>query len=266
VEGIDIGAYFGHYGLNIIGSILILFIGLKVAKYVKKITVKRLMGRENVDETLLKFAADILYFLVAVVVVLAALTNIGVNVTSFIAILGAVGLAIGLALKDSLANIGASVLILVFRPFKIGDFIDAGGVTGTVEEINLFSTALKTADNKAIIVPNGSIVGGAITNFSAKETRRVDMVFGIGYDDDLKKAKEILVRIANEDERVLKDPAPFVAVSELADSSVNFVVRLWVKSSDYWGVHFDTIEKVKCTFDAEGITIPYPQLDVHTKQ
>jgi len=252
------------YAIKIVVSLLIFFVGKKLASWATKISLN-LMKRSNVDETLSKFFSNIIYGLLIVVVVLAALSNLGINTTSFVAILGAAGLAIGLAFKDTFANIGAGVLIVFFRPFKIGDFIQASGEMGTVEEINLFSTMMKTGDNKQVIIPNSSIVGGNITNFSTKDTRRVDFVFGIGYDDDLKLAKSTLEEIVSSDERSLDEPAPFVAVSELADSSVNFVVRVWVKSEDYWGVYFDTIEKVKLTFDEKGISIPYPQMDVHTK-
>jgi small conductance mechanosensitive channel len=189
-----------------------------------------------------------------------------VETTSFIAILGAAGLAVGFALQGSLSNFAAGVMLIIFRPFKSGDFIEAGGTIGVVEAIQIFNTVLRTPDNKMVIVPNSNITGGNITNYSAKEDRRIDMVFGIGYDDDLKKAKEILERLISEDSRILKDPAPTVAVSELADSSVNFVVRPWVKTSDYWAVYWDFTEKVKLTFDAEGISIPYPQQDVHMHQ
>ncbi len=252
------------YALKIVISLLIFFIGKKLAFWISSIFLK-LMQRSNVDETLSKFFSNIVYGLLIVVIVLATLSNLGINTTSFVAILGAAGLAIGLAFKDTFANIGAGVLIVFFRPFKIGDFIQASGEMGSVEEINLFSTILKTGDNKQIIIPNSSIIGGNITNFSTKDTRRVDFVFGIGYDDDLKLAKSTLEEIVSSDERSLKEPAPFVAVSELADSSVNFVVRVWVKSEDYWGLYFDTIEKVKLTFDEKGISIPYPQMDIHTK-
>ncbi len=252
------------YALKIVISLLIFFIGKKLASWISSIFLK-LMQRSNVDETLSKFFSNIVYGLLIVVIVLATLSNLGINTTSFVAILGAAGLAIGLAFKDTFANIGAGVLIVFFRPFKIGDFIQASGEMGSVEEINLFSTILKTGDNKQIIIPNSSIIGGNITNFSTKDTRRVDFVFGIGYDDDLKLAKSTLEEIVSSDERSLKEPAPFVAVSELADSSVNFVVRVWVKSEDYWGLYFDTIEKVKLTFDEKGISIPYPQMDIHTK-
>lgn len=251
------------YGLRVIGSILIFIIGKKVAAWLSVFIVK-MMNKSNVDETLSKFASNIIYGLMVVVVVLAALSNLGVETTSFVAILGAAGLAIGLAFKDTFANIGAGFLLIFFRPFKVGDFIEGGGAVGVVEEINLFSVMMKTGDNKQIIVPNGNMIGGNIINYSAKDTRRVDFVFGIGYDDDIKLAKETLLEIINADERVLKEPAePMVAVSELADSSVNFVVRAWAKSGDYWGVYFDTLEKVKLVFDEKGISIPYPQMDIH---
>jgi len=252
------------YAVKIVVSLLIFFVGKKLASWGTNICVK-LMQRANMDETLAKFLSNIIYGLLLVVIVLAALSNLGINTTSFVAILGAAGLAVGLAFKDTVANIGAGVLLIFFRPFKVGDFIQAAGETGIVEEINLFSVMMKTGDNKQIIIPNSSIIGGNITNFSAKDTRRVDFVFGIGYDDDLKLAKATLQEIIDSDERVLKDPATFVAVSELADSSVNFVVRAWVNSSDYWGVYFDTLEKVKLTFDERNISIPYPQMDIHTQ-
>lgn len=257
-------SYITLYGFKIIGAIVIFYVGKKIAKIITALMVK-VMERSNVDETLRKFLDDIIYGLLIVFVVLAALNNLGVNTTSFVAILGAAGLAVGLAFKDTFANIGAGVLLIVFRPFTVGNFIQAAGESGVVEEISLFSVKMKTGDNKQIIIPNSGIIGGNITNFSAKDTRRVDFTFGIGYDDDLKLAKATLEEIINADERVLKDPAAFVAVSELADSSVNFVVRAWVNSGDYWGVYFDTLEKVKLTFDEKKISIPYPQMDVHTQ-
>jgi len=257
-----IAGFLTVYGLRLVGSILIFYIGKKVAKFLTDFTKKR-MDQAEVDPTISKFLSNLIYGGLLLFVILAALSNLGVNTTSFIAVLGAAGLAVGLAFQGTLSNIGAGVLLIFFRPFKVGDFISAAGEMGVVEEINLFSVLLKTGDNKQIIVPNSSIIGGNIVNFSAKETRRVDWTFGIGYDDDLKLAKTTLEEIVSSDERVLKDPAPFVAVSELADSSVNFTVRAWVKSGDYWGVYFDTIEKVKLTFDEKGISIPYPQLDIH---
>ena len=251
------------YIINIVVSLIIFIVGKYFAKMATNIT-KKILTKSNINETLVNFLGNVIYGLLLVVVVLAALSNLGVETTSFVAILGAVGLAVGLAFQSTLSNISAGVMIVIFRPFSIGNFIEAGGVAGTVEELNLFNTVFKTADNKVIIVSNSNIIGGNITNYSLKETRRVDFVFGIGYDDDLKLAKQTLQDIMNKDSRILKDPAPFVAVGELADSSVNFTVRVWVKSAAYWAVHFDTIEEVKLTFDKQGISIPYPQLDVHT--
>ena len=254
--------YASEYSLKIVAAIAIFVIGKWAVKRLTALS-KKLMEKANIDQTLVEFAESLIYFVLLLVVVLASLNTLGVNTTSFIAIFGAAGLAIGLALQGSLANIGAAVLIIVFRPFKVGDFVEAGGATGTVEDVNLFSTIIAPLDNRTIIVPNSSIVAGNITNFSKKSQRRVDHVFGIGYDDDLKLAKETLVDIMKADSRILAEPAPFVAVSELADSSVNFTFRAWVKNEDYWDVYFDTIEKVKLTFDEKGISIPYPQIDVH---
>lgn len=255
--------YTSEYGLKIISALLIFIIGKWAVKKVTTIG-KSLMMRAKVDQTLVEFGESLIYFVLTLMVVLASLNALGINTTSFIAVFGAAGLAIGLALQGSLANIGAAVLIIVFRPFKVGDFVEAGGATGTVEDVNLFSTIIAPLDNRTIIVPNASIIGGNITNYSNKPNRRVDHVFGIGYDDDLKLAKETLMEIMTSDKRVLADPAPFVAVSELADSSVNFVFRAWVETDDYWDVYFDMLETVKLTFDAKGISIPYPQMDIHT--
>ena len=251
------------YALNFIYSVAIFVIGKYVAKILTSF-FKRFLEKSNVNETLKLFLGNVIYGLLLIVVVLAALNKLGIQTTSFVAILGAIGLAVGLAFQSTLSNISAGVMIIIFRPINIGDFVEAAGVAGTIEEINLFNTIMKTADNKVIIAANSNVIGGNITNYSKKETRRVDFVFGIGYDDDLKLAKETLLNIVEKDSRILKDPAPFVAVKELGDSSVNFVVRAWVKSADYWGVHFDTIEKVKLTFDKKGISIPYPQMDIHT--
>ena len=257
--------YISTYSLKIVAALAIFIIGKMV---IKKITafIKHLMIQAKVDKTIVEFAESLVYFILLLVVVLASLNTLGINTTSFIAIFGAAGLAIGLALQGSLANVGAAVLIIVFRPFKVGDFISAGGATGTVEDVNMFSTIIAPLDNRTVIVPNASIIAGNIVNFSMKENRRVDHVFGIGYGDDLKMAKETLLQIMRDDERVLADPEPFVGVGELGDSSVNFTFRAWVKSDDYWAVHFDMLEKVKLTFDEKGISIPFPQLDVHTKQ
>ncbi len=251
------------YGGQIVLALLIFFIGKKAARWLTDFTVKSLSKTDQIDKTLEGFLSSVIYGVLLVLVVLSALGQLGVETTSFIAILGAVGLAVGLAFKDTLSNISAGVMIIIFRPIKVGEFVEAGGATGTVEEVNIFNTMIKTGDNKVIIVANSRVIGGNITNYSRKETRRVDLVFGIGYDDDLKLAKETLLEILNSDERILKDPEPFVAVSELGDSSVNFVTRAWVKSGDYWAVHFDTIEKVKLVFDERNISIPYPQMDIH---
>ncbi|MBU8933828.1 MAG: mechanosensitive ion channel [candidate division Zixibacteria bacterium] len=253
------------YGPMIIGALAILIIGRIVVGIITGI-VRRLMKKANVDDTLISFVVAMTRIGLMVFVLLASLNQLGVQTTSFIAIIGAAGLAIGLALQGSLSNFASGVMLIIFRPFKNGDFVEAGGSTGVVEAIGIFSTIMRTGDNKRVIIPNSNITGGNIVNYSAKETRRIDLVFGIGYDDDLKKAKGILERLMIEDDRILKDPAPVVAVSELADSSVNFVVRPWVKTADYWVVLWDLTEKVKLTFDAEGISIPYPQQDVHMFQ
>lgn len=252
------------FAINAVSALLIIIIGRIVVKMVTSFSLK-IMTKANVDVTLRRFLKNIIYMLLMVVVVLAALSTLGIETTSFVAILGAASLAIGLALQGTLGNIGAGVLLIFFRPFKVGDFVSAGGEMGVAEAVTLFATTLHTPDNKVIIIPNSAVMGGNITNFSAMDTRRVDLTFGIGYDDDLKAAKALLEKLAGDDLRVLQEPAPFIAVSELADSSVNFVVRLWVSSDDYWGVYFDMIENVKLTFDANGISIPYPQMDIHSK-
>lgn len=224
---------------------------------------KKLMTKAKVDELLVNFVGSILNSMLLLFVVIATLDQLGVDTTSFIALIGAAGLAIGLALQGSLQNLASGVMLIIFRPFTIGNFIEAGGATGVVEEIGIFSTTMRSGDNREIIVPNGSIFGGTITNYSARDTRRVDMVFGIGYDDDIKKAKNIIQDILENDERVLKDPEALIALGELADSSVNFKVRPWCKADDYWDVYHDTHENIKLAFDEQGISIPYPQMDVH---
>jgi len=250
------------WAIKVVMALAIFIIGRWVVKVVVNL-VKKLLARGSMEEMLINFVASIVNAVLLLFVIIASLDQLGVDTTSLVALIGAAGLAIGLALQGSMQNFAAGVMILVFKPFKSGDFIDAGGVMGVVETVNIFSSTLRTGDNKEVIVPNGAIYGGAITNFSARDTRRVDMVFGIGYDDDIRQAKAILEKIVNEDERVLKDPAPVIALSELADSSVNFVVRPWVNSGDYWAVMWDTNEKVKMAFDEAGISIPYPQMDVH---
>lgn len=250
------------YGPAVIAAIAILVIGRILVGIFTGI-VRKLMNRANVDPTLISFVTSLTKIGLMTFVFIAALSKLGVETTSFVAIIGAAGLAVGFALQGSLANFASGVMLIIFRPFKSGDYVEAGGTAGSVEAIRIFNTVLKTPDNREVIIPNGSITSNNITNFSAKETRRVDLVFGIGYDDDLRKAKGILENIVASDERILKDPAPTIAVSELADSSVNFVVRPWVKTADYWAVYFDLTEKVKLTFDEQGISIPFPQRDVH---
>jgi small conductance mechanosensitive channel len=253
------------YGLKIVGALVIFIIGRWIAKFIKRL-LTRLMTKREVDATLVPFMANIIYFLLMAFVIIAAISQLGVQTTSFIAILGAAGLAIGLALQGSLSNFAAGVLMIIFRPFKVGDYIEGGGTSGVVENISVFVTNLKTPDNKAVIVPNAAMMGGNITNYSTKEIRRVDMTAGIGYGDDIDKARKVLNGILAADERILKDPAPTVAVVELADSSVNFVVRPWVKTADYWAVYFDVTEQIKKRFDSEGVSIPFPQRDVHLFQ
>ena len=254
-----------EYSPKLAGAAITLVVGWIVAKFVRGL-VTRLMARGNLDGTLTNFVGNLTYMTLMVVVGLMAVGKLGVETASFVAILGAATFAVGFALQGSLANFAAGVMILIFRPFKVGDFVEAGGATGVVEEVGVFATIFRTGDNKQVIVANAGITGGNIVNYSAKDTRRVDMVFGIGYGDDIKKAKALLHTIMDADERVLKDPAVTIAVSELADCSVNFVCRPWVKSSDYWGVFFDTQENVKLQFDEAGISIPFPQQDVHMHQ
>ena len=250
------------YSFSIIGAILIFVVGKWLAGKITKILVK-LLEKNKVDAALTGFLGNMSYYAMLVVVVIAAVGQLGINTTSFLTIVGAAGLAIGLALKDSLNNFASGVMIILFRPFGIGDVVTAGGVTGKVQSIAIFSTILTTPDNQKVIVPNGNIINSVITNVTANDTRRIDLVVGIGYDDDIGKTKQVLADIIQSDDRILSDPAPTIAVSELADSSVNLVVRPWVKTSEYWDVYFDLLEKIKQTFDAEGISIPYPQQDVH---
>jgi len=250
------------WGLKVVAAIAIFIIGRWIAKLVRR-GVMRMMERAKVDAIITGFVSNIAYITLLAFVVIAALGQLGIQTTSFIAILGAAGLAIGLALQGSLANFAAGFLMIIFRPFKVGDFIEGAGVAGVVEEMQIFTTTLKTGDNKIIIVPNAKLSGDNIINYSARETRRVDMTVGVAYDADLSKVKEVLNEIISKEERILADPAPQVAVAELADSSVNFIVRVWTSTSDYWGVKFAVTETVKNRFDAEGIGIPFPQRDIH---
>ena len=251
--------------INIISAAVVLVAGIWAAKLIKKLVVS-LMENKEIEPMLISFASSITYIALVAFVIIAALGQLGIQTTSFIAIIGAAGLAIGLSLQASLSNFASGVMIIFFRPFKVGDFVEAGGVSGVVEGIQIFSTQMRTGDNKAIIVPNASITSSNITNYSAKDERRIDLIFGIGYDDDIKQAKNVLADIVKKEKRILKDPQPLIAVSELADSSVNFVVRPWVKTEDYSGVLYALTEAVKLRFDKEGISIPYPQQDVHMHQ
>lgn len=254
--------YLLPWGLNITFAAVIFILGRIVVRMICA-TVRKIMFKGAMDEVLINFLITILNALLLLFVVISALHQLGVDTTSLVALIGAAGLAIGLALQGSLQNFAAGVMLILFRPFTAGDLIEAGGASGVVEKITIFSTVMRTGDNKEITVPNGAIFGGTIINYSAKETRRVDLVFGIGYGDDLLKAKGIIQRILDEDERILDEPAPAVALGELADSRVNFNVRPWVKSADYGPVYSDLLEKIKLAFDEQGISIPYPQMDVH---
>lgn len=253
----------GGYAFSLLMALLIFVIGKWIVNRLVSLLGKVLRKVKGMDETLIKFLENIVYYVLMIVVLLSALGKLGVETTSFLAILGAAGLAIGLALKDSLGNFASGVMIILFKPFKVGDVVNAAGVTGSVSEVGIFNSVFITPDNQKIIIPNGAITSGSITNINANDTRRVDLVVGIGYGDDIKKAKEVLNDIVSSNEKVLVDKGITVAVSELADSSVNFVVRAWVKTPDYWDVKFGLTETVKLRFDAEGISIPFPQQDVH---
>lgn len=253
------------YGVKVLTAIVILIIGRWIARAFGRLA-QRLMEKQNVDPTLTGFVGNLIYYALFTFVVLAALSQLGIQTTSFIAVIGAAGLAIGLALQGSLANFAAGFMLIFFRPFRVGDLIEGAGVKGTVENIQIFTTQLKTPDNKIIIIPNANLTSDNIVNWSSTGTRRVDMVFGIGYEDDIDKAKSIINEVLDADSRILKNPAPKVAVSELADSSVNFVVRPWVDTGDYWDVYFDLNETIKKRFDAAGVSIPFPQRDVHLYQ
>lgn len=266
LESIDFNllleSYVIPWSINLFFALAIFIVGKWVVGIVINVA-ERLMRRAKLDPMLVDFIGPIAKVLLLLFVLIAALDRLGVNTTSMVALLGAAGLAVGLAMQGSLKNFSAGVMLIAFRPFKQDDFVDAGGIMGVVEKIAIFSTTMRTPDNREIIVPNGQIYDTPITNYSARHTRRVDMVFGIAYDADMRKAKEILQQIVEEDERVLKDPEPTIKLGELADSSVNFLVRPWVKTADYWDVLWDTHEKVKLRFDEAGIGIPFPQMDVH---
>ncbi len=251
-----------EYGLKFISALLVFIVGKWLAGKIAQIVAK-ILEKQKVDITLTKFLRNIIYYALLTTVVVAAAGQLGINTASFLTIVGAAGLAIGLALKDSLSNFSSGVMLILFRPFGIGDVVTVSGETGKVEEITIFNTILNTGDNQRKIIPNGAISNSTITNITANDTRRVDLVVGIGYDDDIRKAKETLATILENEELVLQEPSSTIAVAELADSSVNLVVRPWVKTEDYWDVLFSLTEKIKLTFDEEGISFPYPQQDVH---
>ncbi len=254
-----------QYGPKVLAAIAIFYVGKWLAKWAKKLT-SRMMNKADVDPMIVSFVSSMVYIGLMVFVVLAALGQLGIQTTSFIAVLGAAGLAVGMALQGSLANFAAGFLLIIFRPFKVGDVIEAAGVTGKVESIQIFTTTLLTGDNKTIIVPNAKLGNDNIINYSTQETRRIDITVGVSYDADLKQVRQVLEGIVAEDDRILEDPAPLVAVSELADSSVNFLIRAWVKSGDYWKVIYDTNETVKNRLDEAGIEIPYPTMDVNLRK
>ena len=251
------------YTISFIMALLIFFIGKWIVNKIVRILGKVLRKINGIDLTLVKFLENIAYYALITVVIIAALNKLGIATTSFLAILGAAGLAIGLALKDSLGNFASGVMIVIFKPFKVGDTVIAGGITGTVTEVSIFNTVFLTADNQKIIVPNSKITSSSITNVNAKDTRRIDIIVGISYEDNIKQAKEVLEKVVKENERVLKDKSVAIAVAELADSSVNISVNVWVKSSDYGSVKSELLEDIKVTFDEFGISIPYPKQDVY---
>ncbi|MEP3246645.1 MAG: mechanosensitive ion channel domain-containing protein [Sneathiella sp.] len=250
------------YGLDVIGAIIILIIGNMISKRVPK-TVAKMLNKRGVDPTVVNFLGSLTRMSILVITMLLVLAQFGVQTASLIAVLGAAGLAIGLALQGTLSNVAGGVMLLFFRPLRVGDYVEAGGHGGTVKAVNLFTTELATPDNVQIILPNASVWGGAIKNFSFHDTRRVDLVMGIAYEDDMDKAISVMNALIEAETRSLKDPAPMIAVAELADSSVNFTVRMWCNSADYWGLKFDMTKAMKEAFDKEGISIPFPQRVVH---
>ncbi|MDH4238760.1 MAG: mechanosensitive ion channel [Phycisphaerae bacterium] len=259
-----ISEYLSKYGLKLLGAIVILLVGRWLAGFIARVVEGALL-KAKIEETIARFIKHLTHIAVLVFVVIAALAAAGVETTQFAVVFGGAALAVGLALQGSLANFASGFLMIMFRPFKVGDFIEAAGTKGTVKEIGIFNTFVNTPDNIRVIIPNAKLTGDNIMNYTANGTRRVDLVIGVSYEDDIKKAKRVIEQVLAEDERVLDDPPPTVAVVELADSSVNFVVRPWVNAADYWNVYFDTTAKVKLSLEDNGITIPFPQRDVHIK-
>jgi len=253
------------FGLKLLAALVIFYVGRMVARMLQK-GLRKMLQTQAVDKILETFVCNLAYWAIMIFVIIAAINQVGVQTTSLIAVMGAAGLAVGLALQGSLSNFAAGVLIVIFRPYRVGDWVEAAGISGSVEQVQILTTMLKTGDNKQIIVPNSQIMNSIITNYSANDTRRIDMIVGVSYSDDLDKVRKTLEELVASDERILKDPACTIAVSELADSSVNFVVRPWASTADYWSVKFDLTEAVKKRFDKEGISFPFPQQDVHLYQ
>ncbi len=256
---IEIGS---SISISLLMALAILIIGRQLVKLILRLITVAL-EKSNVEDTVRIFVTNLLNTLLMILVFIAAINQLGIETTSIIAVLGAAGLAIGLALQGSLSNFAAGILIVIYRPYKVGDYIEAGNYAGTVKDIQIFSTVLKTPDNKIVVVPNGSIMNGSIVNYSDQDTRRIDLIVSCGYEDDIDKVRSVLEDILKKEKRVLKDPKPQIAVTELADSSVNFIFRPWVKRTDYLPVYYSLLEEVKKRFDKEGISIPYPQSDVH---
>ena len=265
-QGLDsIVPFITRYGLQVLGAVVILIVG-KLASSLAGRLVRRGLERSKADPALVGFLGSLVSIAIMAFAVIAALAKFGVQTTSFIAVLGAAGLAVGLALQGSLSNFAAGVMILIFRPIRMGDLVEAGGYLGKIVDVGIFVTTMNTLDNQRVIIPNSIITGGVINNVNGNGTRRVDMTAGIGYGDDMSKAKQILEEILAAHPKVLRDPEPTVAVSELADSSVNLVVRPWVEAEDYWTVWFDVTQSMKEEFDRQGVSIPFPQRDVHMHQ
>jgi len=250
------------YGIKVVGAIVVLIIGRFVAGLMRGF-VKKSLNSRGTDPAIAGFTSSMVYYLIIIFTVMAVMKNVGIETASLVAVLGAAGFAVGFALQGSLSNFAAGVLLLIFRPYKIGDFVDVAGVAGTVKDMGIFTTTLNSPDNIRILVPNGKVFGDTIKNITAEDTRRIDLVIGIGYGSSIEKAQQVLAKLIAADNRILRDPAPQIAVSELADSSVNLVVRPWVKTSDYWGVRLDLMREIKEAFDKDGIEIPFPQRVVH---
>lgn len=253
------------YGLNIIYALLIFIIGRRIARFLSRLAVKAL-EKTSADLTLKKFMSGLIYYILLAAVVIAAMNKLGIQTTSIVAVLATAGLAVGLALKDSLSNFAAGVMIIIFKPFVIGNYVECAGTAGSIDEIGIFTVKLKTPDSKFVIVPNSSVINGTITNYSASPTRRVDIPVGVSYDADIRKVKEVLKGIIDSTETVLRDPEPVVVMTSLGDSSVNFAIRAWANTADYWPTYNSMLEQVKLRLDEEGIGIPYPQMDVHIKK